>query len=92
MWTAVWTDEQLLSPCEDNQTKKYHCLEHVTLQFNTLSDLVAYQIAAHKQGYRIVVTQTTIEGVFTEEEITLATNRYRATVVAVTTIPEAATV
>ena len=49
-------------------------------------------MAAHKQGYRIVVTQTTIEGIFTDEELELAIDRYQAVVVAVTTVVEGMTV
>ena len=45
-------------------------------------------MAAQKQGYRIVVTQTTIEGPLTDEEIALARDRYQAVVVAVTTVTE----
>ena len=45
-------------------------------------------MAAQKQGYRIVVTQTTLEGPLTDEEITLARDQYQAVVVAVTTVAE----
>ena len=56
-------------------------MKYVTLQFNTLSDLVGYQMLAQKHGYKIVVTQFTLEGLFTEAEIALAISTHGAQVV-----------
>lgn len=49
-----------------------------TLQFPSLPDLISFQAKASKASFRITISDLTLTGTFSEEEIHMARQEYQA--------------